>query len=227
MYARSMAMLSLLLATALVVRSESARRPLATLAVHLKPNETVSSAALFEMKSEVEALMASAGFHIEWLDSRDQGAAATTADKLVVVSFRGNCSAFVETAAPQANLRALASSSVVDGHILPFAWVDCSALSRFLTSSLANTSRAGRDGAFGRAMARLLAHEFYHVLAQTTDHTAAGITKPSLSVADLEAVQFTFDSIALARINSRAAVAPQLTAHQVVFPAGLFPFYGQ
>ena len=33
-------------------------------------------------------------------------------------------------------------------------------------------------------MARLLAHEFYHILAQTDDHAPAGIAKARFSTAD-------------------------------------------
>jgi hypothetical protein len=51
-------------------------------------------------------------------------------------------------------------------------------------------------------MARLLAHEFYHVLAQTGDHTQAGICKASFSRADLLADHFDFDDVALERLYS-------------------------
>jgi hypothetical protein len=106
--------------------------------------------------------------------------------------------------------------------VLPFTWVDCSALSRFLGSGLANASRARRDNMFGRALARLAAHEFYHVLAQTSDHSVAGIAKASLSVADLETAHFAFDSVALARFHSQALhVTPQLTARHST-PGGLY-----
>src|SRR5260370_6717788 len=104
MYARWMAVSCLLLATAMVGRPESARRPAIDLAVHLTPNETISFVALPEMKSELEALMASAGFHIEWLDSQDQSS-ATSMDRLVVVNLRGACNTFSEaTALPLASL---------------------------------------------------------------------------------------------------------------------------
>ena len=61
-------------------------------------------------------------------------------------------------------------------------------------------------------MARLLAHEFYHVLAQTSDHTVAGIAKASLSAADLEAGRLMFDAAALARFHSHAPAPAQLSA---------------
>jgi hypothetical protein len=50
-------------------------------------------------------------------------------------------------------------------------------------------------------MARLLAHEFYHVLAQTDDHTQTGIAKARFSTADLLAEHFDFESVALGRLH--------------------------
>jgi hypothetical protein len=213
MHARSLAMSGLLLATSIVARSESAQRPTLGLAVQLKP-ETLPSAALPEMKSELEALMATAGFHVEWLDSRVQSDAASAAN-IVVVDIRGACNASIEANTAQfAKPEPLAASSVVESHVLPFTWVDCPALTRFLSSSLANASPARRGAVLGRAIARLLAHEFYHVLAQTSDHTVAGIAKPSLSVADLLAGHFAFDGTALARFHhSPSLLSSSLYVH--------------
>ncbi len=50
-------------------------------------------------------------------------------------------------------------------------------------------------------MARLLAHEFYHVLAQTDDHTQTGIAKARFSTADLLAEHFDFETIAIDRLR--------------------------
>jgi hypothetical protein len=50
-------------------------------------------------------------------------------------------------------------------------------------------------------MARLLAHEFYHVLAQTDDHTQTEISKARFSTADLLAEHFDFEAAALERLR--------------------------
>jgi hypothetical protein len=130
---------------------------------------------------------------------------------LIVVEVRGVCDthAAEQPAATAAQSYALASSSVVDGRVLPFSWVDCSALSRFIGPSLAEKRGRKRDYIYGRAMARLLAHEFYHVLAQTEEHTAAGLTKPKFSVNDLLADRFEYEETALSRLRGQPAEVAQ------------------
>jgi hypothetical protein len=53
-------------------------------------------------------------------------------------------------------------------------------------------------------MARLLAHEFYHVLAQTEHHTETGVAKARFSTADLLADHFHFEGAALNRVRPGA-----------------------
>ena len=51
-------------------------------------------------------------------------------------------------------------------------------------------------------MARLLAHEFYHILAQTDDHAPSGIAKARFSTADLLADHFDFETLRSGAIAS-------------------------
>jgi hypothetical protein len=44
----------------------------------------------------------------------------------------------------------------------------------------------------GRALGRVLAHELYHIFANTTRHAADGVGKPAYSVADLLSADFRF-----------------------------------
>jgi hypothetical protein len=54
-------------------------------------------------------------------------------------------------------------------------------------------------------MARLLAHEFYHVLGQTNSHALAGIAKARFSTADLLADHLDFEAVTLDRLRPPAA----------------------
>jgi hypothetical protein len=47
----------------------------------------------------------------------------------------------------------------------------------------------------------LLAHELYHVLAQTEDHASAGIAKARFSAADLLAEHLDFETASLDRLR--------------------------
>jgi hypothetical protein len=102
---------------------------------------------------------------------------------------------------------------VVDGKVLPFSWLDCTALNRFLAPVASAKQKAQQDELYGRSMARLLAHELYHVLAQTDDHAASGIAKARFSAADLLADHLDFETAELDRLRPPSAMqAPDDTS---------------
>jgi hypothetical protein len=90
--------------------------------------------------------------------------------------------------------------------ILPFISLDCNAVNDFLASGISQVPARQRELVYGRAMARLLAHELYHFLTQTTHHTKSGIAKAKVNAAELLADHFDFDREAFARL--RASVRP-------------------
>jgi len=153
--------------------------------VYLKANSEHSSAAVAEMKAELEKLMHSVGVNLRWWDARK--ALGTTERELVVVELRGVCDAphQVPSGPSLQNQSALGSSAVSDGQILPFSWLDCTTLSRFIGRYVADLPPPQRDFAYGRAMARLAAHELYHVLRHRGDHSLTGIGKAQFTASDL------------------------------------------
>jgi len=201
MYARLLAMFGLLCVSTSMGWSESALPAGSEVEVYLK-GDTSSPGILGEMNRELGALMQRAGFRIAWRHADDQSS-SSGAEHLIVVELRGTCALTPapESLGPLGSRPALASSAVVDGRVLPFSWVDCSALNRFLGRAIVNFPNAEQDYIFGRAIARLLAHEFYHVLAQTDDHTQAGISKARFSTADLLAEHFDFEASALEKLR--------------------------
>ena len=64
-----------------------------------------------------------------------------------------------------------------------------------------------RQAALGRALARVIAHEIYHIVGETTDHQYSGVAKASFSVRDLLTARFDFDMASLARMRP----APRFT----------------
>lgn len=174
----------------------------AELVVYLKGQSGTSSIALDEMKNELSALMLPASFRVEWRDVRNE-LGESDSSYLVVVELRGNCSAppLGVDASPVEKPFPLASTAVVDGRVLPFSWVDCSALSRFLGPTIAKGRKDRRDFVYGRAMARVLAHELYHVVSQSEDHEHAGVAKPTVTANELMGEHFTFENGALAKLR--------------------------
>jgi|SRR5579871_1074641 len=201
MYARQSALVCLLCVCSCAARSQTIDASRADLVVYLKAGSSASLAALDEMKQELWELMNPTGFRIAWRDARSS--TQIQASHVAVVELRGVC------APPRVDVRMapakqglpLASSSTSDGEVLPFSAIDCAALNRFLGPSLGKKAEAVRNFIYGRAMARLLAHELYHVLAHTQEHTLAGIAKPSFSIKDLLAEHFGFERAALDKLR--------------------------
>ena len=172
MSARLMALCCLLILAVLPgwTGSNSASSP--NLVLYLKTAPSQPQGPVNVMKREVDALMSSAGFRVEWRDEHSASRNAEDAE-LVVVELR-----------PASRDAALASTAISNGKVLPFSWVNCDALARLLGPQ--------PDFIYGRAMARLLAHELYHVTAHTREHGRAGISKPAFSRRELLSERFDF-----------------------------------
>jgi hypothetical protein len=110
----------------------------------------------------------------------------------VVLTFHGHCDAQPQMLIPPQSA-GLGWTHLSDGEILPFAEVDCDRMRALMQNNLFRLAAAGRAAAFGRAMARVTAHELYHVLARTMRH-GSGISKPAYSAQELLADEFVFDS---------------------------------
>jgi hypothetical protein len=202
MYARLLALFGLLCVSTSMGRSESSLPAGSEVEVYLKGDTGSSPEVLGEMTRELAALMQRAGFRVLWRHPNDQSPSGGAAH-LIMVELRGTCAVppLYNSPEPLPSSLALASSAVVDGKVLPFTWVDCAALNRFLGPAISSQSEADQAYTYGRSMARLLAHEFYHVLAQTDDHTQTGISKARFSTTDLLAEHFDFEATALERLR--------------------------
>jgi len=208
MYARLLATLCLLPVSTLFAQADSAVLTGITLEVYIKGQEASTPDVLSAMNRELGSLMQPAGFRVVWRGVSDPPSSAG-AEHLLMVELRGVCTAqFLSMAStPLSSPLPLASSSVADGKVLPFSWVDCAALNRFLAPVASGQSQSQQDDLYGRSIARLLAHEFYHILAQTDDHAPAGIAKARFSTVDLLADHFDFETFALNKLRPPAPVA--------------------
>jgi len=199
MYARLLAFVCLLSCSLSIGRAEPMSAREATIGVYLQVEANASSLSLQAMRSELRELMDPAGLNVVWTDTQS----SAPINKLIMVELRGTCQAGSEKKAGFKDRTSLASTVVTDGKVQPFSRVDCKALDQFLRPALSRLAEKDRDQAYGRAIARLLAHEFYHVLAGTQTHTKSGISKTSFSVAELTAPSMSFlpETLASLRIN--------------------------
>jgi hypothetical protein len=170
------------------------------LVVYLKADPNQPAAPVAIMKRELTSLMSTAGYRVQWGDE-------SHSPLLVVVELNGTCALPlgypVRTSASSAG--ALATTAVTDGQVLPFASVNCAALARSLSAPLAGDPTAQRDYYFGRAMARVVAHELYHIIMRTPDHSQNGITRSCFSTNDLMTERFEFEGSVLAQLRHKEA----------------------
>jgi hypothetical protein len=178
-----------------------------TLIVYLNAGSNGAASTLLHMRREAEKLMRSAGYQLEWRETRNSRGQETVPD-LVFLDLAGTCSlpgTPAGTSVPEELTPRLASTAVTDGVVLPFSRIDCAALTALTGPMLLREAPGQRPFYYGRAMGRLMAHELYHVLAQTRDHATAGVGKPCFTAHDLISDRFDFESVALARFRKPAA----------------------
>src|ERR1700722_10486383 len=145
----------------------SPRPATAKLAVYLKTDASQTVRPLDSTKRELSRLMQTAGYELEWRGPQDSH--IDTVAFLAVVELKGDCE--VPSSRAHGSILPgttdLASTFVSDGQVLPFSWVNCANVARFLAPALLDQPAAHGEFIFGRAVARLIAHEFYHMLIQT------------------------------------------------------------
>src|SRR5580704_6985169 len=180
--------------------------PHTALAVYLSVDANQPAAPVEHMKRELSGIMLSAGYRVVYGDPRSPDTNAQFS-RLVVLDLRGNCGMLpgnyrVERSV--ASGASLAETSVSSGVVMPFSRVNCANLTRMIGPFLADEAGAQRDYLYGRAMARVAAHELYHVMMGSRDHGHEGVAKASFTVADLLDERFTFDVAALALLRQKA-----------------------
>jgi len=154
------------------------------------------------LRDELDSIMTPLSLRFEWRNLRGRG--DEPAIELAVVSFKGRCD-LDGPVLRHGSPGALGWTHISNGVILPFADVDCEGMRNFLQRALRLLSGADRQEAFGRALGRVLAHELYHIFADTTRHGSGGIGKGTYSVQDLLAANFRFgDKESQALLNGKA-----------------------
>ena len=88
-------------------------------------------------------------------------------DTAVHVFLRGRCQPQLLRSAAQVSTEPLAATSYVDGQMRPVMHVFCDHLSAFLAGYIRPSER---EQQYGRAIARVTAHELYHFITGSTNH---------------------------------------------------------
>jgi Cytochrome c len=140
---------------------------------------------------EVSSIMAPIGLRMVWR-SLDRDANEVWG-ALASIRFKGMCSSEDLTVYPPYPF-VLGQTHIVDGKASPFIDIHCNAVRAMLASWLSTVELERRDRLFGRAVARVVAHELYHALAKSKHHGSRGIGERAYSVEDLIIEEFRFEN---------------------------------
>lgn len=189
--------------------------PVAPVAVYTQFLLDAPPAVVAALQAEVDSIMAPSGLTFDWRSLATAG--QSPAVELAVITFKGRCDA--NGVIPHnPNPGPLGWTHLTGGTIIPFADIDCEAIGSFLQRDLRFEKPDQRQTTFGRAVGRVLAHELYHIFANTKRHGSCGVGREAYSVQDLLAPTFQFEereSIALANSAAHTAVANAPSASSV------------
>jgi hypothetical protein len=171
-----------------------------TLALYPGPVRGLDEESRLALEIELRRLLAPAGLELIWKKPAERNGGQDF-DFVAVASFEGMCSAAEFPTNITAAVASLADTSIVGGRVLPFFNVDCGRLLTMLRPELEPLQPRLRQTVLGRALARVIAHEIYHIIGQTTDHQDRGVAKPAFSVRDLVGPRFEFDLWSLSRMK--------------------------
>lgn len=164
--------------------------------------EGFSPQALQEMQLEAERIVRKAGVNLAFKHRAE--AAQQTYNDLIFFKMSGRCEmdifpALLDERGP------LAFTFTTDGRILPFGEVKCDRLRDSIKTAMSGADYKQGNQLLGRAMGRVLAHELYHMLAQSKGHAKGGVARESLSARQLIAEQLDFSDHDCAFIRSNGS----------------------
>ncbi|MBI4893860.1 MAG: hypothetical protein HY821_24805 [Acidobacteria bacterium] len=160
------------------------------LTVVVDSEKPLPSAALQELQAELDLLMKQGNRQVEW-KTLGEMQSGTEASDLVVVRFRGNCR-MEPFPVPLDERGPLALTHTADGEVLPFSEVLCDRVQAAARKAMHGGQFREGDKLMGRAMARVLAHEIWHIAGNTHGHGDEGVARRGLSGRQLIADRLQF-----------------------------------
>lgn len=168
------------------------------LTVLLDVDQNHSQRALTEMRKELAKVFKPTNVTID-VKLRQESKPHETYSDVVMVKLRGTCR--MESFAPLLDERGpFAWTHTVDGKVLPFSEVACDHIARSIRAAMPSEDSRDRDRLFGRALARVMAHEIVHMLGKCTDHGQTGVFRHALSGRQLIADKLELNRDDIARL---------------------------
>ena len=153
-----------------------------------------SHVPLKAMQTELQSILAGAGVDLD-LQIKDELPAAPQFGDLLIFKMTGHCSteqlpigAILDERGP------LAWTYASEGEMLSFGGVQCDRVRLSLRRLFGPEAADMYSSLYGKALARVVAHEMYHMLANSPAHTKDGVSKSSLSPRELAQSPLHFSS---------------------------------
>ena len=148
-----------------------------------------AGAVIANLQTELASIFSPTGVQFEWRSLDDPRASEPVAE-LVVVKFKGDCSASLSLPLGKMDAGALGWTHVSDGDLLPFSDIDCDRVWRLIRPGMVAYEGEAQNRAYGRALGRVLAHELYHIFGNTAKHGRGGVAKACYTTPELLAESF-------------------------------------
>ncbi len=167
-----------------VLAGQPSTQPPTQLTAIVMPDGRYSRVAIGAMGREAAHILKKSGVSLKWR----VGIPRQSVDGLlVVVKLVGRC----DMDGPAAILMAgpLGWSHEANGVVLPFSDLACDNIRGQVQSALVAGNPLRGNVLLGRAMGRVLAHELYHIVADTAKHAGGGVAQSALSARELTSGQ--------------------------------------
>ena len=135
------------------------------------------------MRSEIDRLFASVPLRFDWMRIEEAPESGVVGEA-IIVRFRGNCSLSGLPVVPDER-GPFAWAAVTDGVVQPFAEVNCDRVRAAVHGAMWGGERAEANRYLGIGLARVVAHEIYHIYFRSRRHEAAGVMRHALTPTDL------------------------------------------
>lgn len=153
-----------------------------------------------QIQSEVEHAMLPLKLRFEWR-AMEGDYRTDPACMAVILTFNGTC-LYDRSCRRNLDPVSLGWTHITDGEILPFCSVDCTLVRQTIASVLQRRRAEDRQTLISRAVGRVIAHEFYHILAGTRQHSRYGLASASVEPDDLVLYDENFDALAITRMRT-------------------------
>jgi hypothetical protein len=174
-----------------------------TVALYTSFQQEMPASAVKAMREELDWITSPIGLKFGWR-LFDSVGKHTPVARLAVIHFKGSCKVDDLTVLPSHSFYRLKLgwTHAVDGRVVPYADIFCDAIRAYIAPTLLVTDPQQREAIYGRAVGRVVAHELYHIFAETRKHAWSGLAKANCSEADLVSDDFSFGANELRKLRS-------------------------